>query len=103
MGSRKLLIVTYHFSPSGAGAGYRVLGFARHLPKFNWQTLVVSPPSVPHEPVDADLVRQVPRETSVVSVPFPEGGLAKWVRRFAPEVVWLPRALAACVRTISCY
>jgi glycosyltransferase involved in cell wall biosynthesis len=98
---RKLLIVTYHFPPSASVAVYRMLGFARHLPKFNWQTVVVSPPSLPYDPVDGDLLRQIPAETAVVSVPFPQGGVNRILRRFAPEGIWLPQALAACGQAVA--
>ena len=39
---KKVLFITYFFPPlGGAGVG-RSLKFARHLPKFGWQPIVIS-------------------------------------------------------------
>jgi glycosyltransferase involved in cell wall biosynthesis len=98
---RKLLIVTYHFPPSAAVATFRMLGFARHLPRFGWQVGVVAPPRVPDEPVDEALVQRVPAETTVFSVPYPDSWPVRHVRRFLFNGVWLPRALPAVVRAVK--
>jgi glycosyltransferase involved in cell wall biosynthesis len=97
---RKLLVVTYHFPPSAASGVFRMLGFARHLPKFGWQAVVVAPPRMPSEATDPELLRQVPEETVVYPAPFPEGLMGRAVRRLLPEAVWLPRAWAASRRAI---
>lgn len=101
MSPRKLLLLTYHFPPSGAVAVYRMLGLARHLPAHGWETVVVAPPAVPGEPVDPELVERIPPGTAVHRVPYPHGKTAKVVRRLAPEGMWLPGALAACRRAID--
>src|SRR5262245_39134420 len=101
MPPRKLLLVTYHFPPSGAVAALRMLGLARHQPGFGWQVCVVAPPSMPDEPLDPQLARLVPPETSQSPVPFPQGRLAGLLRRFSYHGVWLPRALADCRRVMA--
>ena len=68
---KKLLLITYHFPPSAASGAFRLLGFARHLPTFGWQPLVVAPPSLPWEPTDPRLADQIPAEAIVRPVPYP--------------------------------
>ena len=97
MANRKLLIVSYHFPPSAASGAFRMLGFARHLPKAGWDVVVVAPPSLPWEPVDPGLGAKVPGATAVYPAPY-RRGLAQ---RVAPHSCWLPRALAACRRAID--
>jgi glycosyltransferase involved in cell wall biosynthesis len=95
---RTLLVLTYHFPPSAASGTFRLLGFARHLPKFGWQPIVVAPPRIPWEPVDDQLLRQVPAGTPVCAVPYPQSRLFKGVRWLFPNAVWLPRAWRASIR-----
>jgi glycosyltransferase involved in cell wall biosynthesis len=94
------LILTYHFPPSAASGSFRLLGFARHLSKFDWRTVVVAAPGLPWEPVDPGLSRQVPPETVIYSVPYPSR-LPKVVRWAAPYAVWLPWARAAARRAVK--
>jgi glycosyltransferase involved in cell wall biosynthesis len=102
MERRKLLLATYHFPPSSASGSFRLRGFARHLPKFAWDLVVVAPPRGLHEPVDEGLGRQVPPETVVYPVPHPRNLFARGLRRLrlASESLWLPRALLACARAV---
>src|SRR5450432_3564230 len=97
---RKVLILTYHFPPSGAVAVYRMLGLVRYLPKYGWQPIVVAPPRVPWEPEDVSLLAQIPAETPVERVPFASGFLGKIARSLAPESHWLWSASTACQRMI---
>lgn len=97
---KKLLLITYHFPPSAASGAFRLLGFARHLPAFGWQPIVVAPPSLPWEPVDPDLAGQVPDDALVRHVPYPVG-IPRLIRKFAQHAVWLPRAWSACRRVIA--
>lgn len=100
MALRKVLLLTYHFPPSAAVAVHRLLGFARHLPRFGWNLIVVAPPSVPGEPQDPDLADRIPPETLVVRVPYPKGWFSRSVGRYAPNLVWLPRAKKAALEVI---
>src|SRR5512135_183957 len=97
---RSVLILTYHFPPSAASGSFRLLGFVRHLPKFGWRSVVVAPPRIPWEPTDEALLDQLPPETALYHVPYPESRLWKPVRKFAPYGVWLPAAWAGCRRAI---
>lgn len=97
---RTVLLITFHFPPSAASGAFRLLGFARHLPKFGWKPIVIAPPSLPWEPVDPELDSQVPAEMPVIHVPYPRGLIWKLPRRLAPYEIWLPRAWEACARAI---
>jgi glycosyltransferase involved in cell wall biosynthesis len=97
----RLLMVTYHFPPSGAVATYRMLGFARHLPQHGWRVGVVAPPRLPGEPVDEALLQRVPPETAIFSAPYPQSLPARLARRWFPYGVWLPRALAVATDAIA--
>lgn len=79
---RTLLLVSYHFPPSAASGSYRLLGFARHLPRFGWRTVVVAPRTTPFEPVDEELGRRVPAGTGRIELPF------RWSTRMRPHL-WL--------------
>jgi glycosyltransferase involved in cell wall biosynthesis len=97
---KKILLITYHFPPSAASGTFRLLGFARHLPAFGWQPLVVAPPCLPWEPIDTELLAQVPREVIVHHAHYPIG-TPRALRKFAQNAVWLPRAWFACRRIIK--
>lgn len=101
MQSRKVLLLTYHFPPSGAVAVYRMLGLVRYLPRFGWQPIVVAPPRVPWEPEDASLLEQIPADTLVERVPFASGFWGKLARYLAPESHWLWKSWPICKRLIE--
>jgi glycosyltransferase involved in cell wall biosynthesis len=96
----KLLMITYHFPPSAASGGFRLLGFAQHLPAFGWDTIVIAPPGLPWEPSDPALAARVPQRTTVIPVPYPRKA-PKLVRWLAPFAVWLPYARRAARRAVN--
>jgi glycosyltransferase involved in cell wall biosynthesis len=98
--SRKLLLVTYHFPPSAASGTFRMLGFARHLPRHGWHVHVVAPPETPWDNTDPALAAQVPRETGYDAVPYPRWA-PRLMRLLAPYAMWLPLAWRACRRAIE--
>lgn len=93
MSQRNLLILTFHFPPSAASGAFRMLGFARHLPRHGWRTSVVAPPWMPWEPQDPELLKQVSPETSIYHVPYLKNRL---LRKFAPAFGWFPWAWNGC-------
>jgi len=100
MDCRTLLILSFHFPPSAASGSFRLLGFARHLPKFGWRCMVVAPPRLPWEPLDDDLARQIPPETLVRRVPYFSGRLSAPIRMWFPYVPWLLRAWPSCLHAV---
>jgi glycosyltransferase involved in cell wall biosynthesis len=95
---RNVLILTYHFPPSSASGSFRLLGFARHLPKHGWRATVVAPPTLPWEPVDHALLEKLPAETRVYPAPYLS---SRVVRKLVPVSGWLPRAWRACRRAVA--
>ena len=58
-------MVAYFFPPLGGGGIQRVLKFATYLPRAGWQPVVVTPRDADYEPMDPDLVSQIPPEAEV--------------------------------------
>ena len=100
MSLRRALIVTFHFPPSSASGSFRMLGFARHLPRAGWEAVVVAPPRMPWEAVDPELLRQVPPETILHRVSYPHSRISMPLRLWAPWTTWLVKAWPACVRAV---
>jgi glycosyltransferase involved in cell wall biosynthesis len=103
MATRKALFITYHFPPSAASGTFRILGFTRHLSEFGWQPMVVAPPSTPWEPVDPQLLAQVPPDTPCLRVPYPEGRLARLAMGVAGHRIWLPKAFFRCLEVVRAH
>ena len=40
---KKALIISFHFPPSSSIGGWRPSGFAKYLPKFGWEPIVLTP------------------------------------------------------------
>lgn len=98
---RTALLVTYHFPPSAASGSHRLLGFARHLPKYGWRLPVVAPPVLPWEPRDDELAARIPQETTVYHVPHELSGIAALpLRMLAYYASWIPRAWPVCGRAV---
>jgi glycosyltransferase involved in cell wall biosynthesis len=93
MDLRRVFIPTYYFPPSAASASFRLLGFARHLPKSGWSTDILFPGS----PDDPALRDQVPDGTHIEVVPFPKN---KVLGKLAPYDCWLPFAWRGCHRMV---
>lgn len=97
---KKILLITYHFPPSAASGTFRLLGFARHLPRHGWQPLVVAPPMLPWEPIDPALLKDVPPSTVIREVRYPAHA-PKLLRAAAQYAIWLPRAWSACKQMVA--
>ncbi len=103
MSLRSVLIFTFHFPPSAASGSFRMLGFARHLPKYGWRPIVVAPPSLHWEPTDPGLVAQIPPEAVVEYVPWPRGLLTLPLQLQAPYLAWFAKAWLAAERLCRRY
>ena len=55
-----ILIISPFFPPSAASGAHRMLGFARHLPKLDWDVSVVASGPIPWEPNDEALAQFCP-------------------------------------------
>ncbi|WP_438003109.1 glycosyltransferase [Sorangium sp. So ce321] len=124
-GSRRLLLISYHFPPVGGAGVQRPVKFVKYLRRFGWEVsvLVAANPSAPLS--DESLLRDIPAETHIerattwepsytfkakvasgppaaTSTPGPRRRLARALRGAAtlalqpdPQVLWLPSALRA--------
>lgn len=57
---KKLLIVTYYFPPSGGPGVQRVLKFAKYLPEFGWEPIVLTVKDADYPARDESLLKEIP-------------------------------------------
>jgi glycosyltransferase involved in cell wall biosynthesis len=62
---RRVLVVAYHFPPTGTGGVGRALGWARHLPALGWQPTILAATPHPNWPRDESLLQQLPADVQV--------------------------------------
>lgn len=64
---KKVLIVTYYWPPSGGAGVQRWLKFAKYLPEFGWEPLIltVDPACAAYPAIDLSLEKELPAETRV--------------------------------------
>ena len=104
----KLLLISPFFPPSAASGSFRMLGFARHLPKYNWSVSVVACGPLPWESEDQELLGSVPPQTQVQYVEFPlQRAHSFWplvlqkLRVVRGMYYWNRPALRACRKAIE--
>jgi len=68
--SKKVLIVTYYWPPSGGSGVQRWLKFVKYLDKAGWETFVLTPENPQFQILDPSLQRDVPSDTTVVKLPI---------------------------------
>lgn len=61
---RKVLLITYYFPPVGGGGVIRILKFAKYLPLFNWQPVIVTA-TVSGITHDETLLDELPTNTQI--------------------------------------
>lgn len=57
---RKVLIITYYWPPAGGPGVQRVLKFAKYLPEFGWQPLVLTVKKGEYPAIDETLAEDIP-------------------------------------------
>ena len=68
--SRKVLIVTYYWPPSGGSGVQRWLKFVKYLPSLGWLPYVFTPENPSFEIRDDSLLKDVPAEAEVLRLPI---------------------------------
>lgn len=64
--SPRVLLVSYYFPPSVQSSGHlRTLGFARYLPEFGWEPVVLSAHVRAYSKIDRNSVSQIPPRCAV--------------------------------------
>ena len=63
--SKKVLIVTYYFPPSGGAGVQRILKFVKYLPEFGWEPIVLAPRDADYPAYDETLLNDVPPDVKI--------------------------------------
>lgn len=70
MPNRRVLFIAYLFPPIANSGTQRPLKFAKYLPQFGWDPLVLTAERVSDHPQDRRLLKEVPADMTVVRVPL---------------------------------
>jgi glycosyltransferase involved in cell wall biosynthesis len=62
---KRVLVISYKFPPINSPGVYRILGFIRHLPKYNFEPIIVTARNPYGDVKDMDLLKEVPKEVTV--------------------------------------
>ncbi len=109
--AKRILMAAYHFPPSGAVAAQRAHKFARYLPEFGWEPIVIAHRPDPRQPRDESFAGRPAPELELD--PFESSRLlgilpGRWidpVRRFLfvpdPETGWKGRLRKVLLKRID--
>jgi glycosyltransferase involved in cell wall biosynthesis len=61
----KVLIITYYWPPAGGAGVQRVLKFAKYLPQFGWQPIILTVENPDCPVIDETLLDDIPKECKV--------------------------------------
>lgn len=67
---KKALIITYYWPPSGGGGVQRWLKFAKYLPEYGWEPIVVVPENPDYPTLDRSLEGDVLPGMTIIRVPI---------------------------------
>jgi len=65
---KKLLLISYYFPPAGGVSVQRVLKFAKYLPQFGWQPIILTIEDGSFPALDRNLSKQLPADIPVYRV-----------------------------------
>lgn len=78
----KVLIVAYTFPPRGGSGVQRTVKFAKYLPEFGWQPVILTTSNLPQREVDQSLLEELPEVLPIYSAPDLDGQfLKRMIRR----------------------
>ena len=85
----KVLIITYYWPPSGGAGVQRWLKFAKFLPEFGWEPVIltVDPEYAAYPAIDSSLVKELPENISVHKTPATD-----WFRIYSSDKSKVPSA-----------
>jgi glycosyltransferase involved in cell wall biosynthesis len=66
---KKVLIITYYWPPAGGPGVQRVLKFAKYLPEFGWQPIILTVQNGEYPAYDESLFADIPKECKVYKTP----------------------------------
>jgi glycosyltransferase involved in cell wall biosynthesis len=100
---KKLLFITYYYPPAGGGGVQRAAKFAKYLPLFGWQPVVLTVAPQVYSITDESLLSDVPADLQVIrpaalqlpqSLPWRiRNWLARWFLLVDEQAGWIPGAL----------
>ena len=62
---KKVLIITYYWPPAGGPGVQRVLKFAKYLPEFGWQPIILTVKNGEYPAIDESLEVEIPDNCKV--------------------------------------
>ncbi|MCK4715587.1 MAG: glycosyltransferase, partial [Candidatus Marinimicrobia bacterium] len=62
---KKVLIITYYWPPAGGPGVQRVLKFAKYLPEFGWQPIILTVKNGEYPAIDNSLQKEIPANCKV--------------------------------------
>jgi glycosyltransferase involved in cell wall biosynthesis len=68
--SKKVMVITYYWPPSGGSGVQRWLKFVKYLPHFGWQPYVFTPENPTFDLKDESLLKDIPPEAEVLHFPI---------------------------------
>lgn len=68
--SKRVLIITYYWPPSGGSGVQRWLKFAKYLPATGWEPVIFTPENPDFDLKDESLLRQIPKNLEVLRFPI---------------------------------
>jgi len=68
--SKRVLIITYYWPPSGGSGVQRWLKFAKYLPEFGWEPVIFTPENPDFDLKDESLLAQIPQSLEVLKFPI---------------------------------
>jgi glycosyltransferase involved in cell wall biosynthesis len=70
--TRRVVVVSYYFPPSGGPGVQRVLKFVKYLPEFGWEPAVLTVSGADYPARDESLLAEIPAGVEVVRTRIPE-------------------------------
>ncbi|MHB1233259.1 MAG: glycosyltransferase [Burkholderiales bacterium] len=109
---KRVLMIAYHFPPLAGSSGIqRTLRFAKYLPEFGWEPLILTAHPRAYERTSADLLAEIPEGAVVVRAPAFDtarhfsvaGRYLGFLARPDRWISWLPGATIAGLSMIRRY
>ena len=71
-GTRKVLIITYYWPPSGGAGVQRWLKFSKYLRDYDWEPVIYTPENPEAPAIDNSLEKDIPKGITVIKRPITE-------------------------------
>ncbi|MDO9154698.1 MAG: glycosyltransferase [Paludibacter sp.] len=67
---KKVLIITYYWTPSGGAGVQRWLKFAKYLPQFGWEPIIYTPENPEFPSIDTSFEKDLPENIEIIKTPI---------------------------------